>query len=199
MRKLLLGAATVLAMGFAGVAALADGHGKSWALDGAASTVAFGSIKKDTVGETHHFAGLSGTVTQDGEVSVEIDLASVETWIDKRNERMIEHVFMNAPTATFSAKVDMASLEGLAVGGMQDVGLKGTLTMGSAEIPVQADMIAVRLNEMRVMIVTAEMIWVSTEEAGIDAGVTKLLELAKLPSITRAFPVTLRLVFDHRM
>ncbi|MBL4750028.1 MAG: hypothetical protein JKX71_05505 [Amylibacter sp.] len=46
---------------------------------------------------------------------------------------------------------------------------------------------------------TAEMIWISTEEAGIDAGVTKLMELAKLPSITRAFPVTLRLVFEHKM
>jgi hypothetical protein len=59
------------------------------------------------------------TVSPEGDVTVDVDLASVETWIDIRNERVIEHVFLNAPTATFSAKVDMASLKNLAVGAMQ--------------------------------------------------------------------------------
>jgi len=60
-------------------------------------------------------------------------------------------------------------------------------------------LIAVRLSEMRVMILTAEMFWLSTEEAGIDPGVDMLEKLAGLTGITRVFPVTLRLVFDHKM
>jgi len=88
-------------------------------LDGETSAVSFGSVKKGTVGETNHFTRISGTVSPEGDVTVDVDLASVETWIDIRNERVIEHVFLNAPTATFSAKVDMASLKNLAVGAMQ--------------------------------------------------------------------------------
>ena len=196
MRKIFLRTAAALAVGVAGFAANAAEAG--WMLDGASSTVAFGSVKKDAVGESHHFSGLSGSVSQDGAVSVEIDLGSVETWIDKRNERMVEHVFANAPSATFTANVDMETLQALKIGAMTEVEIKGKLSLGSASIDVQDTMIAVRLGEMKVMVMTAEMIWISTEEAGIDAGISKLMELAKLPGITRAFPVTLRLVFDHQ-
>ncbi|MEM6307186.1 MAG: cytochrome C, partial [Pseudomonadota bacterium] len=64
-----------------------------WTLDNDTSKVQFGSIKKDYVGESHFFENMSGTVSDDGMVSVAIDLTSVQTWIDIRNERMIEHVF----------------------------------------------------------------------------------------------------------
>lgn len=196
MRKLVLGIAAVIGLGLSGIAAQAGHH--VWTLDGAASTVAFGSIKKDKIGESHHFSGLSGTV-KGGDVTVEIDLSSVETWIDKRNVRMVEHVFKNAPTAVLSAKIDAAALDGLAVGDMSEIEIAGSLLLGSIEVPIETDMIVVRLSEKRVMAVTAEMIWVSTADAGIDGGVDMLQQLAKLPSITRTFPVTLRLVFDHGM
>ena len=58
-----------------------------WTLDGEASKLAFGSVKKDAVGESHHFSGLSGGVA-DGIATISVDLASLETWIDIRNERM---------------------------------------------------------------------------------------------------------------
>ena len=197
MRKLLLGMATILAFGFTGIAAIAGPEG--WILNSDMSSVAFGSVKKDTVGESHHFSALSGSVKQDGSANVDIDLSSVETWIDKRNERMIEHVFHNAPTATITANIDIKSLEGLAVGDMKEMELKGSLALGGTSFAIQTPVMVVRLAENNVMVITSEMIWVSTEEAGIDEGVTKLMELAKLPGITRAFPVTFRLVFEHDM
>lgn len=199
MRKILMGMSVLLAAGFMGLSAQAAGHGGGWVLDGDASTVVFGSVKKDTVGETHHFSGLAGTVSADGEVSVEIDLGSVETWIEKRNVRMIEHVFMDAPTATLSTTIDMSKLADLAVGGIQEVDIAGTLSLGAVSTHIEATMIAVRLSETRVMILTAEMIWVSTADAGIDAGIDIMKELAGLSGITRSFPVTLRLVFDLKM
>lgn len=200
MRKLILGFVTVLALGFSGFSAMAAGHGgNDWMLDADASTVAFGSVKKDVVGESHNFANLAGSVSNDGMVSVDIDLTSVETWIDVRNERIMKHVFMDAATATFSASIDMAALENLGVGEMTATTVNGSLSLGSVALPIEAEVIVVRLSETRVMIVTAEMIWVSTADAGIDEGVSMLQELAKLPGITRAFPVTLRLVFNHNM
>lgn len=196
MRKLFLGIAALVGLGFSAISATAGHH--VWMLDGGASTVAFGSVKKDKIGESHHFGKLSGTVTG-GDVSVEIDLGSIETNIDKRNGRMVEHVLMNAPTATLTTKIDVAALEGLAVGAMTEVDIEGNLALGSVNLPIEASVMVVRLSEMRVMVVTSEMIWVSTVDAGIDAGIDMMQKMAKLPGITRTFPVTLRLVFDHKM
>lgn len=92
----------------------------TWALDSANSRLAFGSIKKNTVGEVHGFAALGGTVDADGNVALEIGLASVETNIEIRNERMNEHVFEGAPVATLSASMDMAEFAALAPGGIMD-------------------------------------------------------------------------------
>lgn len=200
MRKLLIGIATVFALGISGLPAFAAGHGGvSWVLDADASRIAFGSIKKDTVGESHHFETISGTVNGAGDVVIEIDLSSVETWIDIRNERMFEHVFKSMATATLNANVPMDDLMALEVGGMKEVSITGTLGLGGMVVPIEATMFAVRLSEMRVMVMTDEMIFISTADMGVDGGVDMLAELAKLPSITRSIPVTMRLVFDHQM
>jgi len=71
-----------------------------------------------------------------------------------------------------------------------------TLNLLGASVGFDAPMIAVRLSETRAMIVSDGIAYLSTADMGIDAGVDKLMELASLPSITRAVPVTVRLVFD---
>ncbi|WP_299957714.1 cytochrome c family protein [uncultured Roseobacter sp.] len=177
--------------------ALADGHtATSWTLDGATSKIAFGSIKKDTVGEVHSFETLSGTVTPDGTARIEIALNSVQTNIDIRNERMVEHVFQNAPTATLDAMIDMSEVGGLAIGETTVIDVEGVLSLVGINVDIETEMFVARLSNTAVMVTTNDMLFLSTEDAGIDAGVTKLMELADLPGITRTAPVTLRLVFN---
>ncbi len=168
----------------------------SWVLDGAASSISFGSIKKAEIGETNSFSDLSGGVDADGNVMVSIGLGSVQTNIDIRNERMIEHVFGGMAAATVSAMVDMETLEGLAVGDMTSVTVDATLDLLGVETGFDAPMIAVRLSETRVMLVSDGMVFLSTYDLGIDAGIDVLQELASLPAITRTTPVTVRFVFD---
>ena len=168
----------------------------SWELDGDASRLAFGSVKKDTIGEVHSFGGLSGSVSADGAVAVEIDLTSVETNIDIRNERMLEHVFKGLATATLSASIDMAEAEALATGESTVLDVEGVLSLIGTDVEIETEMYVVRLSETQVMVTTNDMIFLSTEDAGIDAGVSKLMELAKLPGITRTSPVVLRLIFN---
>ncbi len=203
MRKIFISMAAALAMALTGGAALADGHGGAggggWKLDGGKSSLAFGSVKKDSVGETHFFRGLSGSVSDDGKAMLEIDLASVDTNIEIRDERMNEHVFGGAAKAVVSATVDIAALADLPVGEITTASLEGTLSFLGADIPVESDVAVARLGEGRVMVVSEGMLWLSTEDTGIDAGITKLQEIAELPSITRAFPVTFRLVFERGM
>lgn len=169
----------------------------AWTLVPAESKLSYGSIKKDSVGEVNHFTGLTGGVAADGTVSVEIDLTTVETWIDIRNERMLAWVFQgDNPSATIRATVDMARLQGLAPGATDVVDITGTLSLFGTDVPLETGMLVARLAEDRVLVATDEMVFVSTDAVGLDAGVTKLLEIAKLPSITRTVPVTVRFVFQ---
>lgn len=168
---------------------------ESWTLDAAGSKLAFGSIKKGSVGEVHSFESLSGTVGADGAVAVTIDLTSVQTNIDIRNERMMEHVFKGLAEAQLTAQLDMAELNAIPVGGSSVIDIEGILSLIGTEVEVEAEMFVARMSDSQVLVTTNDMIFLSTEEAGITAGIDKLMELAKLPSIARAAPVTLRLMF----
>ena len=190
MRKFNQALAAIVMMAATGASA------EGWTLDGGNSVVSFGSIKNDYNGEAHTFSDLSGTVAPDGTATVEIGLASVQTNIDIRNERMIEHVFQNAPTATLKAKVDMTAFEGLAIGESTVTEIEGDVSLLGVDAPVYMDVFVMRLDDENVMVTTHSMMFVSTEDLGIDAGIDTLQELAGLDGITRTTPVTFRLMFN---
>ncbi len=170
--------------------------GETWTLNGSNSVISFGSVKNNYNGEAHTFSDLSGTVTEDGKATVEIGLASVNTNIDIRNERMIEHVFKKAATATLNAQVDMAAFTSLAVGESTVSEIEGDVSLLGVEAPVWMDVFVMRLDEDKVMVTTNSMMFVSTEDLGVDAGIDTLQELASLEGITRTTPVTFRLMFS---
>ena len=169
---------------------------ESWVLNADSSHIAFGSVKKDTVGEVHSFEKISGTVGADGTANIEIDLSSVQTLIDIRNERMMEHVFKNAPTATLNAQIDMVEVSALAVGASTVVEATGNIDLAGNTLELDADLFVLRISDMQVMVSTNDMIMLSIADMGLSAGIDKLMELANLPGITRVSPVTLRLIFD---
>lgn len=168
---------------------------EEWTLNGDASRLAFGSVKKNTTGEVHEFQSLSGTV-KDGMAEITIDLTSLETYADIRNTRMAEHVFKMAPSATFAAELDMETLGAMAVGDTDVVDFDGVLSFLGQDVEVYTELFVARMSEERVMVTTNDMVWVTTEELAIEPGIDKLAELAELSSITRAVPVTVRFVFD---
>ncbi len=178
------------------MASAAHHEAGKWTLSSDESKVAFGSIKKNKVGEVSHFTKLSGNVATDGTVMVSIDLSSVETWIDIRNERMVKFVFDEAKVAaTLKTKINPEEINKLKAGGTATVTVKGILSFKGKDIPIEADMFVAKLTDKKIMVTTDEMIMLSMEDAGINDKISKLMELAKLPSITRTAPVTLRFVF----
>lgn len=187
MKTTMIAAALALAAGTASA--------EMWTLDGANSKIGFGSVKSDVIGEGHTFSGLSGSVGEDGTVDLTLDLASLNTNIDIRNERIQEHVFKMVPEAQLMAEVDMTAMEGLAVGATMESLVEGTLMFLGEEVYVDLPVVAARLSEDKVLIMSDGITYVSTDELGIDAGVDKLMELAGLESIDRAVPVTVRLMF----
>ena len=83
-----------------------------WTLNNEQSQLSFISIKKGDVAEVHRFDQLSGSFGGKGNIELTIQLASVDTAIPIRDERMREMLFNTKafPTASLSAKVDAAKV-----------------------------------------------------------------------------------------
>jgi len=179
-------------------AAATMSYAETWTLDASVSKISFGSIKNDSIGESHTFEDINGAVNDDGAVTLKIGLPSVQTMIDVRNERMVAQVFKNAVAATISAQVDMAELTKLPVGEATTVETEGTLSLIGTDTALDAALFVIRLSENRVLVTTDGMIMLDLEEAGLSEGISTLQELASLDSITRVSPVTMRLIFDTK-
>ncbi len=169
-----------------------------WSLDGDLSSIHFSSIKQGTVGEVHSFKSLSGKVTKDGTASVTIDLASVESLIPIRNERMREMLFEIAsfPTATVSTQVNNKAIQALAAGEttFQDVTFTLSLHGNSHDYP--AKLRVVKLSDNSLMASTESPIMVRAADFKLTAGIEKLREVAGLNSIATAVPVSAKLVYS---
>ncbi|MAK65197.1 MAG: hypothetical protein CMF75_10745 [Maricaulis sp.] len=170
-----------------------------WTLDAAASQLNFVSIKSGDIAEVHHFTGLSGSVSEDGTAELVIDLASVETGIVVRNERMREHLFETEthPTARLTAQVDLAALYNLAPGDQTALELDGVLDLHGVEVPIFANVLVSDLNGSRVIVTTQGPVMIHAADFNLQAGLDTLQELAGLPSITPSVPVTATLVFER--
>lgn len=187
----IIGAATI----FTSNATFAGGHA-AWTSIGDQSSIAFGSIKKDVAGEVHHFESVVATVSEEGKVEIKIDLTSLETNIDIRNERMAEHVFKGGAEATIIGEIDMDEVKEIAPGDTGLVDIEAVLMLAGLEVEIEAEMLVAPLSPNRVLVTTSDFIFVSTADLGIDEGVDMLMSLAKLPGITRTTPISVRMVFE---
>lgn len=170
-----------------------------WTLDAEASQLNFVSIKSGDIAEVHHFSGLSGSVSEDGTAELVIDLATVETGIVIRNERMREHLFQTDtyPQARLTAEIDLAALYDLAPGDQTELTLDGVLDLHGVQLPISADVLVSDLNGSRVIVSTQGPVMIHAEDFNLQAGLDTLQDLAGLPSITPAVPVTATLVFQR--
>jgi len=170
----------------------------AWTLDSPSSKIAFASIKAGEVIETHFFTGLTGEVSPSGETVITIPLDQVETKIDQRNERMRTLFFKtdSYPTAAIRATVDAAAFAELPIGGRIATELEGVLSLHGVESAVYADVFVTRIANARVEVATSEPVIVHVADFNLEAGLEALREIANLPAITPAIPVTFTLVFE---
>lgn len=169
-----------------------------WKLSEEKSKISYASIKKNSVGENNHFKKMSGHIDKTGNVTIDIDVTSVETFIDIRNQRTIKYIFdATAPKAILKAKIDLQEVEKLTQGQTATVDTSGTLTLSNKSTEIETSIFIARLSDNRVLVTSNEMIMVKTADLGVDEGVNKLMELAKLSSITRVVPISLRMIFDR--
>jgi polyisoprenoid-binding protein YceI len=172
----------------------------AWTVDNAGSKLSYVSVKAGDVAEANVFEKLSGSVGSDGAARIDIDLASVNTGVDIRDERMRE-VFFNVaenPTATVSAKLDPAAFEALAVGESVSQELDATLSLKGLEAPARTTVTVTRVAADRILAVSDAPVIISADSLDLAGGLAKLQELAGLPSITPVVPVSFSIAFDRQ-
>lgn len=171
----------------------------NWTLDAAGSRLTYVSIKAGEVAETNRFPRLSGSVAPDGTASLEIDLASVSTGAELRDERMRDVFFEVAdnPKATVTAKLDPAAFAGLAVGQSITRAFRANVTIKGVSSDVATEVLVTRVAEDRVTVVPSAPVIISTDMFELTDELGELRAIAQLPSITPAVPVTFMLAFKR--
>ena len=171
----------------------------AWDLDGSQSALHFVTTKATHTAEVHRFKSLSGSVDAQGNATLNIDLNSVDTSIEIRDQRMQEMLFevVNFPTATLTAKVD-PKLSELAVGSVKTVDLNGTLSLHGKSVAVKSIASVERLAPKKLVVTSATPIIINAKDFALDSGVEKLREVAGLPSISYSVVVTYHLVFNEK-
>ena len=169
-----------------------------WSVNNDLSRLSFISVKATHIAEVHKFSRLSGGIADNGKVAVDIELASIDTLIPIRNERMLEFLFdaANFPKASIHAQLDPTGLNKLAVGEVTIMALEATLTVKERQMPITTEVLVSKHSDY-VVVANLQPIVLNTASLGLGDGVEKLRELAGLPNITQAVPVTFVITFDN--
>ena len=169
-----------------------------WELDNNSSTLSFVTVKADHVAEVHTFDQLSGDINDDGSIQITIELASVNTLIDIRNERMQNMLFETNlfPQATISGEIDLDAVAAMDAGVSQAISVDFDLAIHGESSSYTADVLVTR-TESGVLASTVKPIIVMADTHGLVSGVEALREVAGLPSISRAVPVSFNVVFEQ--
>lgn len=175
--------------------ALAD-----WELNNQQSTLTFLSTKNGSVTEAHTFSGLAGSLDDEGAALLKIDLNSVETGIQIRNERIREFLFQTGqfPVAEIKLKVDNLNLTEIQPGSMQRIAVNAALNLHGISKQLDTDLRVIGLKDSAIYVSTVDPIILSAADFALLQGIDKLKGIAKLQSIDTSLPVTFGLIFDRK-
>lgn len=167
-----------------------------WKLDETASVLNFVSVKNDHVAELHRFNELTGSWIGE-KLTIQIPVKSLDTQIEIRDERMLEHLFhaKDHPYITAEATIPHASVSDIPV--LSTVPLEVDLQVfiaGEAQ-RVSAVVQVTRIEIDRFLATTAEPVLISTKAFNLVDGVNKLREIANLEAIDYVIPVTFSVQF----
>jgi polyisoprenoid-binding protein YceI len=192
----------VKALGAGIVAVLLSGAAQAdWALDGAASSFYYVTSKAAAISEVNTFSGLSGAIADDGTATLKIDLASVNTAIEIRDQRMREIAFRVSefPSAEVSVKVDTAALDAMAPGTLAARSTyTASVSLHGVTKELSADLQLVKLDADTVLVQLARPLLVAAGDFGLAEGVEELRTIANLPSINPQVVVDFSLVYNKR-
>jgi polyisoprenoid-binding protein YceI len=167
-------------------------HAIDWVIDGNDSQLNFISIKKTNIAEVHDFAKLEGSYDSQGQFILDIDLASVNTQNLVRDERMKNYFFevSKFSTAKITAMIETDLVDAIAEGASEHFSIDANLDLHGVVKPITLDVIVTRLVGAKLSVVSAQPVIINADNFALASGISKLMELASLPSISQAVPVS---------
>ena len=172
--------------------------GDSWQLDSTLSQLTFSTTKKIHVVENMTFTELSGGISSDGIATLNIALASVESGIDIRSERMRNFLFETSlfPSATVTLPVDTVELSSLAVGESVVLNIIASLNLHGVTNDITTNLKVSRLSTGQIMVQNVAPILVVADAYDLEGGIEELRTIANLNSIGKVVPVDFTLFFS---
>lgn len=169
-----------------------------WQLNAKESVLSFTSFKKEHIAENHHFKHIDGHIDNKGQVTVNIDLASVNTNIAIRDDRMKEHLFnvSKFAKATISSAINMGKIAKLGQGETMILPVKAELSLHGVNQTLEAQVNVAKLADNKIQVNTIKPILLSVPAFNLVNGVEKLKELAGLPGISHTVPVNFTFNFS---
>jgi len=170
-----------------------------WNLVNEESRIHFISIKASDIAEIHTFKELSGSVKNNGQAQVVIDLSSLETLIPIRNERMSNLLFETKiyPIASFKLGLDLQSILLTEVGKSSNVTYSGKLELKGKQFSMPVKLSVTRLSDESFLVKSSEPLLLNANRLGLSDGIESLRVIAGLPSISKSVPVTFSLIFHQ--
>jgi polyisoprenoid-binding protein YceI len=163
----------------------------NWQLNSDESAFSFLSTKNSNHTEEHTIRFASGQINDQGEMTLMLDLATVDTMIPIRDQRMRDILFEieNHPVATISSQLDqkMPLLEAFSAGFTLD--LHGVQKDMSAQVLIQS------VGE-QLVVTNFEPVLVNGKDFGLDPAINQLTKIAGLRSINYEVLVDFKLVFE---
>lgn len=168
-----------------------------WYLVNEESRLNFISIKASNIAEIHSFKKISGNVKENGEAQLSINLASLETLIPIRNERMGNLLFETKiyPSAVFKLEVDLEKMLLIDIGKSYEVKYRGMFGFKNKQFPLLVKLEVTRLSNQSFSVSSLEPLLLNADRLGLSNGVEALRAVAGLPSISKSVPVTFSLMF----
>lgn len=154
----------------------------------------------NSVTEQSQFTSSHAMLDKQGNFKMMVDLNSVQTNIEIRDQRIKDWVFQTAQfaMAEITGKVDMNVIHQLQLG--ESISFKQPLMLHihGKELPIEAHLSAQRTQADKIMVSTLSPVVLDTKAMDMSQGVMQLVEVMGLKTIVEQIPVSFHAEFMRK-
>lgn len=170
-----------------------------WNLNSDLSTVSFVSTKQQHIREIHKFNTLVGNINDANQLSITVDLASIDSGIGIRDQRMKEMLF---EIAKFPTAVIKSDLEGLLdeskLASPTMIEVPATIELHGKTKKVTLNVLVAKTKDNQLLVTLTKPLIISAADYNLQLGIEALRKVAGLTSIGFSIPVNAALVFTPK-
>jgi polyisoprenoid-binding protein YceI len=200
LKALCLATATVALLMACTTATTTATANAAWSVSNEQSNISFVTTKAGQPGvagisETQTFKRFAGGLDKQGQIKLAIDLASVDTGIEIRDERLRTMLWnvKATPQAVFTAKLPVDLLAQVNGNNAANIEVEGQLEMAAQSKPVKAKLRITHMGADSLQVVTLAPIVINASDFGIKAGVEAMREVMGLNFLSSSAPVSFAL------